>query len=43
MATDLAGVQLLLADPGVLQCHTHWLSAVRSSEIGASEVMLRNG
>lgn len=43
MATDAVGLQLLLADPGVLECHTHWVSAVRFSEIGASEVVLRAG
>lgn len=43
MATDAVGMQLLLADPGVLECHTHWVSAVRFSEIGASEVVLRAG
>lgn len=43
VATDQVGLQLLLDDPGALECHTHWLSGWRASEIGASEVMLRNG
>lgn len=43
MATDTVGLQLLLADTGAIECHTQWISAVRFSEIGASEVMLKNG
>ena len=43
MATDRVGVKVLLADAGALECHTHWVSGVRFSEIGASEAILRAG
>lgn len=43
MATDQVGIKLLLEDSGALECHTKWLTAVRFSEIGSSEVILNAG
>lgn len=46
MATDHVGLKILQGTPfasGVFSCHQNWLVAVRWSEMGASEAILKTG
>lgn len=45
-ATDKVGLKVLLAQTGatgIFSCHPNWLAAVRYSEMGASEAILKAG